>query len=75
MSNGRGLMTLYSVVGFELTSSVPSVIKDSVIHSLTAGESSIDSNFSTTIKQHNSASSASKNQLATIPSILFLRLP
>ena len=70
MSNGRGLLTLYSVVGFELNSSVPSVI-----HSLTAGESSIESNFSTTVKQHNSASSASKNQLATIPSILFLRLP
>ena len=32
MSNGGGLLTLYSVVGFELTSSVPSVIKDSVCY-------------------------------------------
>lgn len=59
------MVVVYSVVGFELTTSVPSIMKDSVsnIHSLTEGKSSIDSNFSTAIKQHNSASSASKINL------------
>ena len=45
-----------------------------LIHSLTVGKSSTDSNFSTTIKQHNSLTASSASKINLQPSLQFVSL-